>query len=102
MKKYRIEEYLDNVTSINESVIELFRSLNINPSIIFPSVKSGLNDSDFTAWSLFYGADKAKEIKEDIIKLLEIKVKDKPIFSVSGNGFGTGLSVTSNLGTKYD
>ncbi len=103
MKKYRIEEFFDNVTSIDQAALSIFRKLNINPISISSSVtRKQFDDSDFTAWTLFYGLNKTKEMKEDTLLLLDLKVGEKSIFNVSGNGFGTGLSITSNLVSKYD
>lgn len=102
-RNYRIEEYLKNVKSIDNSARKLFKNLNLRFLKITSSVtRYEYDDSDFTAWTLFYGVGKGKEMKEDILSLLDLKVGEKPIFSVSGNGFGTGISITSNLASKYD
>lgn len=103
MKTYRIEEFLAKADSIDVSARTIFRELGIAPLLISSSVtRIEYDDSDFTAWTLFYGLNKTKEMKKDTLLLLDMKVGEKPIFSVSGNGFGTGLSITSNLASKYD
>lgn len=98
MKYYRLEQYLGNVVNINESALELFRELGLKYGFINCTVtREAYNDSDFTAWVLVYGKFKEKEMKQDLSILLNLKVDDKPVFSVCSNGFGTGLSVTSNI-----
>lgn len=103
MKKYRIEEFLVNLTNIDLGARIIFRDLGLSPLLISPSVtREEYDSSDFTAWTLFYGQNKTKEMKKDTLLLLAIEIGKKPIFNVSGNGFGTGLLITSNLASKYD
>lgn len=103
-KGYRIEDFNDKTIKHMDSFMRnFFQDLKIEPIKITSSVtRFEHDDSDFTSWVLYYGKNMYSTMQEDKQKLLNIVFKNKPVFSVTGNGYGTGLSIGLNLGEKYD
>ena len=80
---------------------KLLKELNINPKNIYNScTRDPYNNSDNTAWILFYGSNK-EQLIIDKGKLNDIEFNGQKVFNVSGNGFGTGLSILLNYNKCY-
>lgn len=102
MKQYRFEQIKPKVIHISTGFKEFLKENGIKPLKIFEgSTRYAYDSSDFTSWHLFFGEDKEK-LKEARTILASFEYKDKPIFSVTGNGWGTGLSIMLNLSSNYD
>jgi hypothetical protein len=102
MKTYRFEEINSNMENLNKSFKDFLLENGITPEWIKETMtRYEYNDSDFIGWHLFYG-DKKEQIKVDKDLLLSFIYKEKSVFNVSGNGWGTGLSIMLNLSSNYD
>lgn len=95
---YRLQKLynLDYEDSLYDFITELFDKNNLKfKTLSAHCTKYEYDDSDFTAFVLFYGEDDySMQRDKDILN--SITYEDKPVFGVSGNGWGTGLSVTLN------
>lgn len=102
MKTYRFEEIKPRVKHLSKAFKRFIKGSGLEPIWVKEiSTRYAFDDSDFTSWHLFFGEDRIK-IDEARVILTSFIYKDKPIFSVSGNGWGTGLSVMLNLSSKFD
>ena len=102
MKTYRFEEIKPNVKNLNRSFNKFLLDNKISPEWIKTgSTRYAYDDSDFTSWHLFYG-DKREQMKIAKELLSSFIHKDKPVFNVSGNGWGTGLSIMLALSSNHD
>ncbi len=81
-----------------------FKKLGLNYLKIIPSItRYEYDDSDFVSWHLYYGDISNNIINNDKEILLSILDKlGRPVFNVSGNGYGTGLSIMLPLGKRFD
>jgi len=92
-KLYNLK-FEDNLSSF---VLNLFKDQKIEPKHInCHNTRFAYDNSDFTSFVLIY-ENRVDLMKKNKNKLNSILYKEKPIFSVSGNGWGTGLSVTLNI-----
>jgi hypothetical protein len=102
MKTYRFEQIKPNIKNLNRSFNKFLSDNKITPEWIKPlSTKKAYDDSDFTSWHLFYG-NKKEQMKVDKDLLSSFIYKDKPVFNISGNGWGTGLSIMLTLSSNHD
>ena len=102
METYRFEQIKPNIENLNRSFNEFLSDNKITPEWIKASMtKKAYDNSDFTSWHLFYG-DKKEQMKVAKDLLSSFIYKDKPVFNVSGNGWGTGLSIMLTLSSNHD
>lgn len=102
MKTYRFEEIKPKVKHLSTGFKKFIKENEIEPEWIKEiSTRHAYDNSDFTSWHLFFGENKEK-INEARTKLASFIYKDKPVFNVSGNGWGTGLTIMLNLSSNYD
>lgn len=102
MKDYRFEQIKPNIKNLDKGFKKFLVENDITPEWIKSScTRYEYDDSDYTAWHLFYGENKEQMGKDREI-LSSVIFKDKQVFNVSGNGWGTGLSVMLNLSSNHD
>lgn len=75
--------------------LKLCKELKIGADIKLSCNRYEYDDSDNTAWILFFGENK-KELEKTREHLQNIEYNNQKVFNVSGNGYGTGLSVMLN------
>lgn len=85
--------------NFTKGFIKLCKDLNINSEVKTSITRYAYDNSDNTAWILNFGEDK-KELNSAKDKLNSIEYREQKVFNVSGNGFGTGLSIMLNY-NKY-
>lgn len=88
------EIWMSFLWSQDDSVQAMLKGLGLK----FKGIKTGstrypYDNSDYSSWVLDYTDVSHKEIKADMRKLESIKIFGKSIFNVSGNGYGTGISL---------
>lgn len=99
---YRIEDVYGHIINMDEFIKVKFSELNLTFNNIVSSItRRPYDPTDFTCWILSYS--NIYDMKNDKEKLLNIVDSiDKPIFNVSGNGYGTGLCVMLPLSKNFD
>ena len=87
--------------NFNEGFLKLCKELKINADIRSFCTRRAYDNSDYTGWSLLFrtkqGTSPQKELERVKELLNNIEYKDQKVFNVSGNGWGTGLSVMLNI-----
>ena len=71
---------------------KLLDELNIVAELGMSCTRYEYDCSYNTSWWLYYG-DNRNQLNIDREKLLSIKYMEQQVFSVGGNGYGTGLSI---------
>ncbi len=101
-KTYRFEEIKPRIKYLSKNFKKLLKENDIKPEITRAlSTRYAYDNSDFTSWILYFGENKEK-MNEARTKLASFIYEDKPVFNISGNGWGTGLTIMLNLSSKYD
>jgi hypothetical protein len=99
----RLDEYFKDTRIEDYGVFmkALFKELKLS----YDELRSFPKDKPYEVyshWTLLYKESDYNTIKKDMTKLNKIEFLNKPIFIVSGNGYGTGISVNLNLSSQYD
>lgn len=99
MSKIFITQYSKD--KVDDFVYGLFDSLSLKPHLINSHMtKKKYDSSDFVAWVLLYGDDR-ELLKKDMDILNNVYLGNElinyKVFSVSGNGYGNGISLMFNL-----
>lgn len=89
---YYFQDKYPKYKNFDKGFRELFKDVS--------DIRSGItrfeyDDADYTNWTLIFGEDKEK-LKEVEQRLEDIKIRNNKVFNISGNGWGTGLSVMLN------
>lgn len=79
---------------------KLLVELDIKAELKLSCTRYEYDDSDNTSWVLLYGK-KTSQIQIDRGKLMDIECDGQKVFNVSGNGYGTGLSIMLNYNKRF-
>lgn len=102
MVTYRFHEIKPKAKTISRDLLKYFKELNLQPLNIRPHMICQFNGKDDSPACILYYGENRSQIKIDKDKLSSVVYKGKPVFNVSGNGWGTGLSIMLNLSSEYD
>ena len=97
---YLFESKFPKRTNFTEGFIKLCKELDIKCEIKASCTRYAYDNSDNTVWILFFGNDNEARIKATEL-LLEIEYDEQKVFNVSGNGYGTGLTVMLKFNKFY-
>jgi hypothetical protein len=82
---------------------KLLSDLKIEGDLYKSVTRYEYDNSDNTAWVLYYG--ESKEARNRVIEvrniLHSIEYRKQKVFNVSGNGYGTGVSIMLNYNNFY-
>lgn len=99
-KFYLFESKFPKRTNFTEGFIKLCKELDIKYEIKVSCTRYAYDNSDNTVWILFFGDDIEERIKATEL-LLNVEYDEQKVFSVSGNGYGTGLTVMLKFNKFY-
>lgn len=99
-KFYLFESKYPKRKNFTQGFKKLLRDLKINCDLRLSATRYAYDSSDNTAWVLFFGENK-KELEKARELLQNIEYNSQKVFNISGNGYGTGLSVLLNYNKFY-
>ena len=99
-KFYLFESKYPKRINFTEGFKKLLKDLKIDCDLHLSATRYAYDSSDNTAWVLFFGENK-KELEKTRELLNNIEYDNQKVFNVSGNGWGTGLSVMLNYNKFY-
>lgn len=99
-KFYLFESKYPQRKNYTKGFKKLLEDLKISCGLIPSCTRYAYDNSDNTDWVLFFGDEKENlnKVKE---QLRDIEYDGQKVFNVSGNGYGTGLSVMLNYNKFY-
>jgi hypothetical protein len=99
-KFYLFESKYPRRKNFTEGFLKLCKDLKVKANITLSITRYAYDSSDNTAWVLFFGDD-IKELERVREQLYNIEYNNQKVFNISGNGYGTGLSVMLNYNKFY-
>ncbi len=99
-KFYLFESKYPRRKNFTKGFLKLCKDLKVKADIRFSCTRYAYDSSDNTAWVLLFGGDK-KELERVRSLLYDIEYDNQKVFNVSGNGYGTGLSIMLNYNKFY-
>lgn len=97
---YLFESKYPKRTHYTSGFKKLLKDLKVDCDLRLSCTRDAYDDSDNTAWILLFGKNR-QELDRVRDLLLKVEYRKQKVFSVSGNGYGTGLSVMLNYNKEY-